>query len=205
MRYNRRTMNSKVLFRKALSTCLVVATIATYSMVALAGSERVAGELLITGKNVNGEAPFVKVNGEMAQNGRSVFSSSTIATPENANAIINLGKLGKIELAPNTVLALTFDEKGISGDLAAGQVSVLNASNLVNITTANGTAKLNVGESATAKGAKAQDDDNSGGNGSYLIWALILGGAAAGIIIAATSNNNRVSLGGGTTVVSPTR
>lgn len=185
--------------------CLVVATIATYSMVALAGSERVAGELLITGKNVNGEAPFVKVNGEMAQNGRSVFSSSTIATPENANAIINLGKLGKIELAPNTVLALTFDEKGISGDLAAGQVSVLSASNLVNITTANGTAKLNAGESATAKGAKAQDDDNSGGGGSYLIWALILGGAAAGIIIAATSNNNRVSLGGGTTVVSPTR
>ena len=198
-------MNSKVLFRKALSMCLVVATIATYSMVALAGSERVAGELLITGKNVNGEAPFVKVNGEMAQNGRSVFSSSTIATPENANAIINLGKLGKIELAPNTVLALTFDEKGISGDLAAGQVSVLSASNLVNITTASGTAKLNVGESATAKGAKAQDDDSSGGGGSYLIWALILGGAAAGIIIAATSNNNRVSLGGGTTVVSPTR
>lgn len=198
-------MNSKVLFRKALSMCLVVATIATYSMVALAGSERVAGELLITGKNVNGEAPFVKVNGEMAQNGRSVFSSSTIATPENANAIINLGKLGKIELAPNTVLALTFDEKGISGDLAAGQVSVLSASNLVNITTANGNAKLNAGESATAKGAKAQDDDNSGGGGNYLIWALILGGAAAGIIIAATSNNNRVSLGGGTTVVSPTR
>lgn len=198
-------MNSKVLFRKALSTCLVVATIATYSMVALAGSERVAGELLITGKNINGEAPFVKVNGEMAQNGRSVFSSSTIATPENANAIINLGKLGKLELAPNTILALTFDEKGISGDLAAGQVSVLSASNLVNITTANGTAKLNVGESASAKGAKAQDDDNTGSGSSYLIWALILGGAAAGIVIAATSNNNRVSLGGGTTVASPTR
>ncbi len=115
-------MNSKVWFRKALSMCLVVATIATYSMVALAGSERVAGELLITGKNLTAKAPFVKVNGEAAQNGRSIFSSSTIATPENADAIINLGKLGKIELAPNTTLTLTFDEKGISGDLIAGRV-----------------------------------------------------------------------------------
>ena len=198
-------MNSKVWFRKALSMCLVVATIATYSMVALAGSERVAGELLITGKSTNGEAPFVKVNGEAAQSGRSVFSSSTIATPENANAVINLGKLGKIELAPNTILSLNFDDKGISGDLAAGQVTVLSASNSVNINTANGTTKLNAGESAAATGAKAQDDDNKGGGSSYLIWALILGGAAAGIVIAATSNNNRVSLGGGTTVVSPTR
>ncbi len=199
-------MNSKVWFRKALSTCLVVATIATYSMVALAGSERVAGELLITGKNINGEAPFVKVNGEAAQSGRSVFSSSTIATPENANAVINLGKLGKIELAPNTTLALNFDEKGISGDLAEGQVTVLSASDSVNITTPNGDlAKLNAGESAAAN-SKAQDDTTTTkAGGAYLIWALVLGGAAAGIIIAATTNNNKVSLGGGTTVVSPTR
>ncbi len=112
-------MNSKVWFRKALSMCLVVATIATYSMVALAGSERVAGELLITGKNSNGESPYVKVNGEAAQNGRSIFSSSIIATPENADAVINLGKLGKIELAPNSTMTLTFDENGINGDLIA--------------------------------------------------------------------------------------
>ena len=93
-------MNSKVWFRKALSTCLVVATIATYSMVALAGSEKVAGELLITGKNINGESPFVKVNGEAAQSGRSIFSSSTVVTPENADAVINFGNLVKLNLLP---------------------------------------------------------------------------------------------------------
>jgi len=198
-------MNSKLWIRKALSMCLMVAMIATYSMTTLANSERVAGELSVSGKNVNGETPFVKVNGEAAQSGRSIFSSSTIATPDNANAIINLGKIGKIELAPNTTLALSFNEKGISGDLLAGQVTILNAADSVFIKTLNGTVKLNAGDSAAATTGRAQDDTDSKGGGAFLVWALILGGAAAGIILAATTDNNRIALGGNTTVISPTR
>jgi len=200
-------MNSKVWIRKALSMCLVVATIATYSMVALAGSERVAGELSVSGKIVNGETPFVKVNGEAAQSGRSIFSSSTIATPENASATVNIGRVGKIELAPNTTLALSFDERGINGDLLAGRVTVLNSSDTVNIKMLDGTiTKLNVGNSAVATG-KIQDDDDSDndGGGAVLIWAVILGGAAVGIILAATTDNNRIAVGGGANIISPTR
>ena len=200
-------MNSKVWIRKALSMCLVVATIATYSMVALAGSERVAGELSVSGKIVNGETPFVKVNGEAAQSGRSIFSSSTIATPENVSATVNIGRVGKIELAPNTTLALSFDERGINGDLLAGRVTVLNSSDTVNIKMLDGTiTKLNVGNSAVATG-KIQDDDDSDNDGgsAVLIWAVILGGAAVGIIIASTTDNNRIAVGGNSLVVSPTR
>lgn len=197
-------MNSKMWIKKALSTCLVVATIATYSMVTLANSEKIVGELAISG----GETTFVKVNGEAAKNGRSIFSSSVVATPENANAIINLGKIGRIELAPNTVLALSFNEKGISGDLSSGRVTVLNASEAVSIKTLNGAiVKLNAGDSATASAQTQDDDDDStgGGGGSWLVWALVLGGASAGLIIAATTDNNRISIGGGSTVISPTR
>ncbi|CAN5518900.1 hypothetical protein BH18ACI1_BH18ACI1_06500 [soil metagenome] len=201
-------MNSKLWFRKALSMCLVVATIAAYSMVALASSEKIAGELLITGKNTGGQTPVVNVNGEAAQNGRSIFSSSTIVTPENANAVINLGKIGKIELAPNTTLTLTFNEKGISGDLLAGRVTVLNASDSVNIKTLAGeSVKLNSGESAVATSAKAQDtdDDDNDGGGAWIIWGLVLGGAAAALVLAATTDNNDIQLGGGGTVVSAVR
>lgn len=195
-------MNSKIWIRKALSMCLVVATMATYSMVTLANSEKIAGELTISSK----VASAVKVNGEVAQNGRSIFSSSTIATPENTSAVINLGKAGKVQMAPNTILTLSFNEKGISGDLAAGQITVLNASESVNVKTPNGTTvKLGAGETATANGQAQDDDDTTGGGSSWLVWALVLGGAAAGIVIAATTNNNRISLGGATTVVSPTR
>jgi len=200
-------MNSKKWIRKALSTCLVVATIATSSMVTLANSEKITGELLISGKNVSGETQIVKVNGEAAQNGRSIFSSSAIVTPENVGAIVNLGKVGKIELAPDTNFTLAFSEKGIEGRLLAGRITVLDASDIVTIKTLDGaTLNLVAGESAAATTGKAQDDDaaNDGGNALY-IFVAVLGGAAAAIIIAATTDNNRTALGGGSTVVSPTR
>ncbi len=201
-------MNSKLWIRKALSTCLAVATILTYSMVTLANAERVAGEILVTGKNADGQTPFVKVNGETAQSGRSIFSSSTVATPENAGAVISLGKAGKIELAPNTTLALSFSEKGMSGDLMTGRVTVLNAADGVVINTVDGKSlTLNSGDSASAANAQQDDTtDNNDGGSAGLLYALILGGAAAGIIFAATrGNDNAITLGGGANVISPTR
>lgn len=193
-------MNSKLWIRKALSLCLSVAILATYSMVALANTGKVAGELLTTGPN----ASSVTVNGEMAKPGRSIFSSSTIITPENANAVINLGKLGKISLAPNSTATLSFNEKGISGDLAAGKLTVLNAANAVSVTTLDGTTLLlNSGEAALANG-RAQADDDDGGGMAWWGFALIFGGAAVGILWAATRDGN-ADLGGGGTVISPVR
>ena len=196
-------MNSKTLIRKALSFCLIVAIYATYSMIALAGTERIAGELLISGKNSS-----VKVNGETAQSGRSIFSASTISTPENTSAIINLGKLGKLELAPNTTANISFTDKGINGDLLSGKITVLGTTDAVNIKTTEGkTVKLNAGESVTAgkQDDDDDDDDDDPDSGHWWIWAAIFGGAIAGIVIAATSDNNRVALGGGTVVVSTNR
>src|SRR5215210_5459735 len=104
-------MNSKQLVRKILTSSLAVAILAAYSMVALAAPDKIVGELSISGKNVQGEIPAVIVNGEAAQNGRSIFSSSTIATSPNASAIISVAKIGKIELAPDTTMIVSFSEK----------------------------------------------------------------------------------------------
>jgi hypothetical protein len=195
-------MNSKLWIRKALSTCLCVAVLATYSMVALASSAKVAGELTVSG---DGES-FVVVNGENAKSGRSIFSTSTITTPEGANAIVNLGKLGKIQIAPNSTVALSFDDKGISGDLTAGKLTVLGAPEGVSVNTLNGNSvKLMAGQSVTAAGAAQDDDDDDDGGAAWWGYALIFGGAAVGIIWAATQADNRVDLGGSGTVVSPTR
>ncbi len=199
-------MNSKLWIRKALAMCLVFAIIAAYSTAALAGSGKIAGELLVTGTNVNGEMPFVTVNGEAAKSGRSVFSTSTIATPDNASAVINIGKIGKIQLSPNTNLVLSFTEKGISGDLLSGKLTVLNASESVNVKISGGeTLQLNAGESAGAT-SKVQDDDNDNdGGAAYLPYLLILGGAVAAIVIATVVSDNEIQLGGGSVVVSATR
>lgn len=198
-------MNSKLWIRKALSMCLCVAILVTYSMVALAAPGKVAGELTVSGKNVNGESPFVLVNGETARSGRSVFSGSTITTPETSSAVMNLGKIGKIELAPATSLTLTFDDKGIFGDLTSGKVTVLGASENVAIKTINGnTVHLAAGQSVAASGKAQQDDDDDDGDGAWWIWAAVFGGAAVVILWTALSDQD-ISLGDTGTVISPTR
>ena len=198
-------MNSKLWIRKALSMCLCVAVLATYSMVALASPGKAAGELAVSGKIVNGEAPFVFVNGEVARSGRSVFSGSTITTSDST-AVINLSKLGKIELAPNTALNLTFDEKGIFGELTSGTVSVLGAAQNVNIKMLNGkTVQLAAGQSVSASGLKDdKDDDDDDGGAAWWIWGGVFAGAAA-IILWTALNDQDINVGSSGTVISPTR
>jgi|APDOM4702015191_1054821.scaffolds.fasta_scaffold31804_3 hypothetical protein len=198
-------MNSKLWIRKALSMCLCVAVLATYSMVALASPGKAAGELAVSGKIVNGEAPFVFVNGEVARSGRSVFSGSTITTSDST-AVLNLSKLGKIELAPNTALNLTFDEKGIFGELTSGTVSVLGAAQNVNIKMLNGkTVQLAAGQSVSASGLKDdKDDDDDDGGAAWWIWGGVFAGAAA-IILWTALNDQDINVGSNGTVISPTR
>lgn len=193
-------MNSKTLIRKALSTCLIVAVYAAYSMVTLAGSDKITGELLVSGKSAS-----VSVNGQDAQSGRTIVSASTITTPATASAIVSVGKLGKIELAPNSTITLNFSENGISGDLASGKVTVLGAKESVSIHTPEGTKDVPAGKSVSTGKSQDDDDDDKDGGAAWWLWAAIFGGAVAGIVIAATSDNNRVSIGSGGTVVSPSR
>lgn len=196
-------MTFKLWIRKVLTMCLTVAVLATYSMVALANSAKIVGDLTVIG---NGEAPYVLVNGESAKTGRSIFSLSTITTPDNASAVISLGKLGKLELSPNTTISLSFDEKGITGDLKSGKVAVLGSSDPVSITNAVGNQlMLSAGQSLTAAGRAQDDDDDDDGGAAWIIWAVVFGGALAGIVYATVSDNNSTALGGGVGVVSPSR
>jgi hypothetical protein len=198
-------MDSKQLVRKILTLCLAVAIFATYSMVTLAASDKIVGELSISGKNTQGEIPAVTVNGEAAQNGRSIFSSSTIATSPNASAVISVAKVGKIELAPDTTVLVSFSEKGFSSDLITGKITALGVSENVSVKTPDGKiVKLNAGESAVAGQTQTQTQTNNGG-GAWIWYALIFGGAAAAILIAATSDSNNSATGGNSIVVSPLR
>jgi len=209
-------MNSKLWIRKAVSSCLMIAMLVTYSMVALANTGRATGEIVVN----SGSA--VTVNGEAAKSGRTIFTSSVVSTQENTSVVINLGTAGEIELAPNTTLTVSFDDRSASLDLTSGNVTVLKSVNAVNVTVSGTNYSLNAGESASATAGKSTDDyrDSSGkcidadkdgkeecGNagGSWWLWALVMGGAAGAIIYGASQGGNDINLGGGTTVVSPNR
>lgn len=194
-------MNSKLWIRKALSACLSLSLIATCSMVALANSAKVSGEL-----SVAGQGGTVLVNGESAQSGRSIFSSNTVSTPEGATAVIGFGKLGKIEIAPNSKVSLNFDDKGINADLAAGKLTVLGSASAVNVTTASGkVVNLTTGQSVLSSGL-AQDDDDDDDDGGAAWWAFGAVMIAAGaLIIYSVTKGDELTFGGNGTVVSPTR
>src|SRR5205823_3818992 len=106
-------MNSKHFLKKAITSCVTLTLIATYSLVALASSGKAVGELIVNGSSAIGDGPSVTVNGDPAKNGRSVFSASTIQTPAEFGAVVNLGKAGKIELAPKSTLVIKFDDSSI--------------------------------------------------------------------------------------------
>jgi len=198
-------MNSKSVIYKAFTTSLLVALIATCSMVTLAIDGKASGEIVVTG-NSTAETAAVTVNGEPVKSGRTIFSSSTISTSEGAGAIINLGKAGRIELAPNTTFALSFDNAAINGSLSTGKVTVLNAAHSVSVKTSSGeTVQLNAGETATANATQTQTTTaNTGGDNNWWAYALIFGGAVTGIIFATIDGNDNNFGGGAGTGVSPT-
>jgi hypothetical protein len=200
-------MNSKFLFHKALTMCLLVALTATYSMVALASDGRTTGEIVVTGSGSNSETSTVTVNGEAVRSGRTIFSSSTITTPEGAGAIVNLGKTGRIELAPNTTVALSFDNSAISGDLSAGSITVLDAAQKVNVKTASGEiVSLSAGDTASANGSAAPAGAVAASHHTWWVFALVLGGAVAGLVYtAATGDDAGNRTGTGSVPVSGTR
>jgi phage baseplate assembly protein gpV len=114
-------MINKTWGRKSVAFCLAVAVLTVYSMVTLAASPaNVSGELTVTGT--------VTVNGQNAISGTTVFSDSVITTGDNSSATVSLGKLGRVELLPNSSLKLSFNELGLSGMLTAGRVRVASIS-----------------------------------------------------------------------------
>lgn len=198
-------MTCNLWIRKALSSCLMVAVMATYSMVTLAGPGKVAGDLTVLGKGINNEAPFVLVNGETARTGRSVFPSSTVTTPEGVSAVISLNNIGRIEIAANSTFTINVEGDRLSGDLAEGKITVLNSSLPAYIKTPAGIVSLNAGETAVASGKAQDDDDDDKGGAAWWLFAIGMGGALAGILYAVARDTNSADLGGGGTVISPIR
>ncbi|MFN0140607.1 MAG: hypothetical protein ACKVQW_11050 [Pyrinomonadaceae bacterium] len=149
------------------------------SMVALANSVKPVGELVVNGKSDKA----VTVNGEPAASGRTIFAASTITTPEGMTAVLDLGKAGKIELAPNTTYNLNSDGS-LSGSLTAGTARVLNSASTVGIKTLTGeTVNLNAGEMVTANSATAKKNAANASDEDWWIWVIIFGAAATAILL----------------------
>lgn len=172
-----KSKNAYVVARMAASLCIILTVLLSSSMAAFATTVKPVGELIVTGTR---SEKAVTVNGEPAASGRTIFAASTITTPEGMTAVLDFGKAGKIELAPNTTYSFNADGS-LSGSLTAGSAKVLSASDAVGIKTLTGdVVTLNAGdmvaaESATAKKQDDDDDDDLNVLIPTLVFAGIVG------------------------------
>jgi len=140
--------NNTVAWVKSVAAfCLMVTVFVSTSMITLAKSDSsLAGEITVSGQKTNGVEPAVMLNGERIFSGRTFFESGVISTSETASATIKLGKLGYINLAPNSSLSLRFSDNNISGTILNGDVKVFNNPGVtVNIENAGTKSKQQTG------------------------------------------------------------
>jgi hypothetical protein len=166
---------------------LVVALVAlNLSLPATANSSlQMVGQL-----TANGD---VTVNGKKAITGSSIFNDSRVSVncASGATAIVNLGKLGRIQLSPGTDIVVRFADGLISGELLNGKAIVNNTAGVkVNFTTPEGVSSADGKEASslavnTQKGTrcvpmtgKASSGKSGGGSGGGSA-ALSAGGIAA--------------------------
>ena len=177
--------------RNVVAFCLITAVSFSTTLTAFAktGNVSLAGELITSGHNLNNSESSVKLDGENADSGRTVFSGSMITTSENAAATVRLGKLGYLNLSPNSVLNLHFDENTISGTISAGEVEVFNSENV----------KVNIEKTGNAKVKAAQDDDDDDDN-SPLIPLIVFAAIVTTAVVYVITKDSELDR-----VVSPVR
>jgi hypothetical protein len=105
-------------------------------------ASKAAGDLSVTGQ--------VTLNGAAAISGATVFSSSRVKTWPKGAATVNLGKLGRIELGPDTEMTLSFSEGTVGGQLLSGRAVVSAPAGVaISVTTSDGAAVAD-GKQATS-------------------------------------------------------
>lgn len=150
------------------------------------------GQLIVNGS--------VTLNGKRAISGTTVLTDSriSVACANGNSATVNLGKLGRVELAAGSQMLVRFSEGLISGELIAGKAIVNNATGVkVAVTTPEGLSAADGKEAAalsvtTQKGSRCTPIASKGGSqsdsglGAGEIAAILagVGGAVAATAVA---------------------
>lgn len=125
-------MLGKNCFRKITTLFTAAAVFCVYSMVGLAATKDLTGEITVTGQ--------VSVNGQTAISNSTIISGSTIVTGPDSSAVISLGKTGRIEVLADSNIVLNFSDTSIVGILSSGKARVANAAGVATtITTKDAT------------------------------------------------------------------
>ena len=126
-------------FRIVTTSFTAAAVLCVYSMVGLAATKDLTGEITVTGQ--------VTVNGQTAVSNSTIISGSTVVTGADSTAVVSLGKTGRIEILANSNVVLTFSDSNIVGILSSGKARVANGSGVATtFTTKDATVIADAGQ-----------------------------------------------------------
>ena len=141
---------------RAIALFLAFSLLQLYVQVSLAGqglggnSAAVLPQRQIVAKlTTRGNQP-ITVNGASTNSGSTVLTGATIETPDGVGATVDLGPLGKLDLAPNTSVQLDFSDGNVKVKLIKG-CAILR------------TKKNTDGEIDTDQGSAGKTDKKTGG------------------------------------------
>lgn len=132
-------MLGKNIFRKSVTLITVAAVWCVYSMVAFALPKDFTGEITVSGQ--------VMVNGQPAVSNSTILSGAVITTADNSNAVVSLGKTGRLEILANSNMTLRFSENSIVAILSDGKARISNAAGVATtVTTKHATVIADAGQ-----------------------------------------------------------
>lgn len=113
-------------------TIVLIFAACTLHVQAMSGSE-------LTGKLTTLNNKSVVVNDHKVKSGATILPGSDIKCPEKVGATVDLGALGRLDMAPRTDLTLGFDAYGVTVHLRSGYVELTTNKGITgNVTTADG-------------------------------------------------------------------
>jgi hypothetical protein len=107
---------TKIIFSMLRFASFLVLMMSVNGMVRAQASLKAMGEIAAANQTT--------INGLSVISGMTVFSNNRIRTAGQGAAIVNLGKIGRIEFGPQTDMTLSFSQASIGGELHSNSVVV---------------------------------------------------------------------------------
>lgn len=188
-------------------TCAVMQVYVMATPPATASNETASGAAsgtIVFGRLASFGSGMTVVNGNQVVSGTTILSGAQIQTPDSVAATIDLGSVGKLNIAPKTNLTLSFDKTSIIVNLASGDALLTTYSGVKgSLTMPDGQTKTADGQSVFAVGTAMYQDNNKNPPGQSgnrncrildmpcaLFWVMVGGGTAVAVGFASTRGNN---------------
>jgi hypothetical protein len=173
---------------KVIALLLVISMMQVYVMATTvkplgstneAASKSAPGALLF-GQLEMDQDKSILVNSNPAVSGTTIFSGAQLVTPEAVGAAVQMESLGRLDIAPQTSLTLTFDQKSVNVVVTKGNAYLVTKEGIKGtVTLPDGKTKAS---DAALPDAAPQAEASSGLFGlstgaTFALGAAIIGGA----------------------------